>query len=86
MRDWVLAAKDWSVAAQTMVETSTALATHSRDLADRLAPAPDPERGVTALPVDLRRLADAVEADSVELRDRYLSTAAGIKDFKDILD
>ncbi len=87
MQAWVLAANDWSVAAQAVVETSTALATHSRELADRLSVSTrETGDGVVTLTGDLRMLADGVEADSLELRNRYLATAANIDDFKDFVD
>jgi hypothetical protein len=86
MHVWVGAAKDWSVAAQRVVESSTGLATASRDLADVLSAPDGAGDGTVALPLELRRLAETVEADSAELRNRYLATAAGIDEFKDFVD
>ena len=86
MRIWVGAANDWSVAAQSVVQSSTGLATASRELADVLSANGESGDGESALPVELRRLAETVEADSAELRNRYLATAAGIDEFKDFVD
>ena len=86
MRVWVGAANDWSVAAQSVVESSTGLATASRELADVLSATGEAGAGKVALPADLRRLADTVEADAVELRNRYLATAAGIDEFEGFVD
>ncbi len=80
MTAWVRAANSWSLAAQAIVRTSTDLATQSRDLADRL------ETGQEAsLTAELRVLAEAVEDDSQELRDRYLGTAEALENFHDVL-
>jgi hypothetical protein len=86
MHVWVGAANDWSVAAQRVVESSTGLATASRELADVLAPNGGNGDGEAALPVELRRLAENVESDTAELRNRYLATAANIDEFKDFVD
>ena len=86
MQLWVGAANDWSVAAQGVVESSTGLATASRELADVLSPNGDSGDGAAGLPVELRRLAENVEADTVELRNRYLATAANIDEFKDFVN
>ncbi|MDX6637155.1 MAG: hypothetical protein QOJ01_666 [Solirubrobacterales bacterium] len=69
MTAWVVSANTWSVASQAIVESATGLATQSRELADRLR-GNDAGDGGGSLPGDLRVLADAVEADSVEMRDR----------------
>ncbi len=85
MRAWVGAANDWSVTAQAVVGSATGLATASRELADLLAPVPGGD-GRPPLVGDLRRLAEMVEADSLELRDRYLATAADIEAFREFVD
>jgi hypothetical protein len=83
MTAWVVSANTWSVASQAIVESATGLATQSRELADRLR---GNDAGGGSLPGDLRVLADAVEADSLEMRDRYLATASDIQQFSDFLD
>jgi hypothetical protein len=86
MRAWVGAANDWSVSAQAVVESSTGLATASRELADVLSPKPGDGDGRPPLTGELRRLAEVVESDSLELRDRYLTTAADIEAFSEFVD
>jgi hypothetical protein len=91
MEAWVAAANLWSLALQSVVQTSTALATESRDLADRFdgdrgaAPAEGTD-GQPPLAGELRRLADEVESDTGELRNRYVATAGTLAQFGDILD
>jgi len=93
MGTWVIAANAWSMAAQSMVGTATALATQSRELADQLqggalgspGAGPDPDGGAPSLDAELRTLADSVEADTQDLRDRYLATAAEIEQYTDVL-
>lgn len=90
---WVAAAQSWSEASQELVGDASELSTVSRDLADlfedyRPGPSP-PEAPVivdrAALAGDLRRLADGVEDQTVELRDRYLATAADIEAYHSIM-
>ena len=86
MRVWVTAANDWSVAAQSVVGSATGLATASRELADLLSSNGGETDGKALLPEELRRLAELVEADSAELRNRYLATASSIEEFSDFVD
>lgn len=88
---WVLAARDWAEATQEVVGTATVLATVSREVSDRLdgrrispgglGSAEDGE----ALAEGLRLLADAVENEAADLRDRYLATAASLEQYRDVL-
>jgi hypothetical protein len=92
MRAWVVAANRWGVAAQTLVGAASELATASCDLADRLDPgrrsAEDGSSrdGLASLAGRLRLLADAVEHDSRELREGYLTTAASLEEYRSVLD
>jgi hypothetical protein len=91
MEAWVAAAASWSLALQSVVRSSTALATESRDLADRLDGNGTPAEtehvnGNPPLASDLRRLANQVESDSKELRDRYVATAGTLAQFAEFLD
>jgi hypothetical protein len=96
---WVVAAKTWSEASQELVSDASELSTVSRDLADLLEdnrpgpsrPGPTPPEPPVivdraTLAGDLRLLADGVEDQTAELRDRYLDTAADIDAYRSILD
>lgn len=93
MRNWVIAAKGWSESAQRFVGAATELATVSRGVADRIDVGPegsfaDPGRGPPLGPPledQLRELADSVETETRELRDRYLITAASIDEYAGVL-
>jgi hypothetical protein len=90
---WVAAAKTWSEASQGLVSDASELSTVSRDLADLLEdtrPGPSSQDAPvivdrTALAGDLRLLADGVEDQTAELRDRYLETAADIEAYRSIM-
>ena len=86
MRTWVVAAEGWSQSAQRFVGAATELATVSRGVADRIADDTSPWSGNDGrsppLPDQLRELADTVERETAELRDRYLATAASIDDVR----
>jgi hypothetical protein len=89
MQEWVVAANGWSGSAQHLVAAATELATVSRGVADRIEGAPsgslsDYGRG-PPLSEQLRELADDVEAETRELRDRYLATAASIDEYAEVL-
>ena len=89
MRDWVIAAKGWSESAQGFVGAATELATVSRGVADRVDGALDGAFPSNAqeppLGDQLRELANTVEQETGELRDRYLITAASIEEYTGIL-
>ena len=91
MSAWVTAANAWSVSAQSMVGAATTLATQSRELADQLHggslgfSGEGGDGGARALDADLRTLADSVEADTQDLRNRYLATAADMEQYTDVL-
>jgi hypothetical protein len=89
MREWVIAAKEWSESAQHLVGAATELSTVSRGVADRVegasdgvfpSVAPEPPLGA-----QLRELADSVETETRTLRDRYLITAASIEEYASVL-
>jgi hypothetical protein len=89
MREWVIAADGWSHSAQRFVGAATELATVSRGIAERIdgpssASHADRGRG-PPLSDQLRELAEIVEDDTRELRDRYLATAASIEEYADVL-
>jgi hypothetical protein len=91
MEDWVAAAGAWSVAAQSLVGAATGLATQSRDLADQLQAGKLGSSGNggngsgRALDSDLRTLADSVETDTEELRNRYLATATELDQYTNLI-
>ncbi len=89
MRAWVVAAKGWSESAQTYVGAATELATVSRGVADRIGDGSpgSASDGVDEPPLadELRMLAETVELETRELRDRYLITAAAIDEYADVL-
>ncbi len=89
MQEWVVAANGWSGSAQRLVAAATELATVSRGVANRIEGPPsgslsDYGRG-PPLPEQLRELADDVEAETRELRNRYLATAASIDEYAEVL-
>jgi hypothetical protein len=92
MEAWVFAANGWAEAAQAVVGASTELATASRELSDRLGPkrpqAADrtSRDDIPSLARSLSLLADAVEDDTRQLRDSYLSTAASLEQYRTLLD
>ena len=93
MRDWVIAAKGWSESAQRFVGSATELATVSRGVADRIESGAQGSLAVPGrarpseppLEGQLRELADTVETETQELRDRYLITAAAIDEYTGVL-
>jgi hypothetical protein len=92
MHEWVVAANGWSESAQRFVGAATELATVSRVVADRIEAAPtgsfsEPVRSPPLEPLgdQLRELAETVEAETLELRDRYLVTAAALDEYRDVL-
>ncbi len=88
MRTWVVAANGWSHSAQRFVGAASELATVSRGVADRIddATAPGPwKRWVRRCSDQLRELADTVEHETIELRDRYLATAASIDEYARVI-
>jgi hypothetical protein len=89
MQEWVVAANGWSGSAQRLVAAATELATVSRGVADRIEGPPSvllSDHGrEPPLSEQLRELADDVEAETRELRDRYLATAASIDEYAEVL-
>ena len=87
---WVVAAKDWSEAAQSLVAAAAALALVSRTLADQLHGDGPGFRGSAEarpheLAQDLQLLAKSVGDETEELRGRYLETAAGREVYQELL-
>lgn len=89
---WLRSAEGWAEASQSLVGASTDLTRRSRDLAD-LVEADEPVHprlgglgGHDGLPAQLRELAGAIERDTREHRDRYLTTAAELALYREILD
>jgi hypothetical protein len=88
---WVRSAMGWSESAQAMVAATTDLANKSRMLATTLAGRPPGwlsspgDDGGEKLASDLRRLAETVEDDGRELRERFLQTEADLALYKDVL-
>jgi hypothetical protein len=87
MRTWVVAANGWSHSAQRFVGAASELATVSRGVADRMDDATAPPIGSDgpSLSDQLRELADTVEHETLELRDRYLATAASIDEYASVI-
>jgi hypothetical protein len=89
---WVRSARRWSESAQAMVAATTELTNVSRFLATTLAERPPGwlsspgDDGGEKLATDLRRLAETVEDEGRELRDRFLQTEADLAVYKDLLD
>ena len=85
MRTWVVAANGWSHSAQRFVGAASELATVSRGVADRIEGEASPTAGDDGpgppLSDQLRELAETVEHETAELRDRYLATAASIDEY-----
>jgi hypothetical protein len=93
MQAWLGAARSWSQTAQAMVGAATELTTASRSLASRLAEGPPPslaaddrDHAGSTLEAQLRLLADTVEDEGLELRDRYLTTQAELEVYATLLD
>jgi hypothetical protein len=91
LEGWVVAANDWSEAAQGFVGAAGALALVSRTLAEELhgdgaALDASIQAGRHDLARDLRLLAETVEDETEELRDRYLQTAASIEGYQELLN
>jgi hypothetical protein len=89
---WLRSAEGWAEASLSLVDAATDLTTRSRDLAD-LVEADKPVHphlgkigGNDGLPAELRELAGAIERDTREHRDRYLTTAAELEQYREILD
>jgi hypothetical protein len=88
MEMWVGSAKRWSEASQSMVTAATELTNASRTLAAQLdgrAVSRDQLRDRADLQAQLRLLAETIEDDGRELRDRFLSTQANLQVYTDIL-
>jgi hypothetical protein len=90
MERWVHAARSWAESAQALVGAAAGLALASRSLADSVdgpataaGPSPGPEE--QSLSDSLRLLGEEVETETAGLRDRYLSTAANIEQYREIL-
>jgi hypothetical protein len=91
LEGWVEAASAWSKASQGMVAAANDLATESRDLAlllgdgDGEAATPLSNPGESKLSSQLAALADSVERETADLRERYLTTAANLELYGDLL-
>jgi hypothetical protein len=88
---WAVAAKAWSEAAQSYVAAAGGLALVSRTLADELhgdgaALGAEVQASRHDLARDLWVLADTVENETEEQRNRYLETAASIEAYQELLD
>jgi hypothetical protein len=92
LEPWFRAAQAWSVSAQAMVQSATDLSNASRMLADEMiegSPAAFNQESADHGPEmasQLRRLADTIEDDVRGLRDRYLTTAAELDLYEELLD
>ena len=93
METWMRAARSWSQTAQAMVAAATELTNASRSLAGRLGEGPPPSRAAddrdhagSTLEAQLRLLADTIEDEGRELRDRYLTTQAELELYATLLD
>jgi hypothetical protein len=88
MEAWVRSAKRWSEASHTMVTAATELTNASRTLAAQLdgrAVSRDQLRDRADLQAQLRLLAETIEDEGRELRDRFLSTQANLQVYSDLL-
>jgi hypothetical protein len=90
MKSWVVAANVWGEATQALVGAAAGLTLASRTLAETIESSEaarsepsDPRR--QALHEGLRVLGDEVENESQVLRDRFLSTAANLAEYREIL-
>jgi len=93
MEAWLRAARRWSQTAQAMVAAATELTNSSRSLAGQVAEGPRPslaanhrDHGDSTLEAQLRLLADTIEDEGRELRDRYLTTQAELELYATLLD
>ena len=93
MEAWLRSARCWSESAQAMVGAATELTNASRSLAARFAERPraslaadDREHVDPQLEAQLRLLAETIEDEGRELRDRYLTTEAEIQLYGTLLD
>ncbi len=79
---WIESADAWANAAQTLVGMATDFAVVSLDTATALGGRPwaGPETET-----DLTRLADELERDTSDLRNRYLATAADISLYREVM-
>ena len=90
---WVALARRWAEASQMMVGAAGDLTMSSRELADLIGGGGngngDGDGFVAgdrdALADDLRLLADAIETEGCEQRDRYLVMATTIQQYRDLL-
>jgi hypothetical protein len=91
MEAWLRSARLWSETSQAMVGAATELTNASRSLAGRFeGPSTSPlsddgDRGAQ-LATQLRLLAETIEDEGRELRDRYLTTEAEIALYANLLD
>jgi hypothetical protein len=95
MEAWLRSAQRWSTSAQTMVGAATELTNSSRTLAAQLdaapvarfSPSPSPHRADDRadLQAQLRLLAETIEDEGRELRDRFLATQADLEVYCDLL-
>ncbi len=88
---WLFSARRWCESAQTMVSASTELTTSSRDLATTVAgrassPPSSRDDDPGALAAGLRLLAETVEDEGRELRDRFLTTESELELYRELLD
>jgi hypothetical protein len=89
---WLRAAQLWSQTSQAMVGAATGITNASRSLAvildEKLAESgsDEGEDGDGQLAAQLRLLAETIEDEGRELRDRYLTTAVEIELYASLLD
>ena len=91
MEAWLRSAKLWSESSQAMVGAATGLTNASRSLAGQfeqpLTPLVSDDSGRSPqLATQLRLLAETIEDEGRELRDRYLTTEAEIALYTRLLD
>lgn len=90
MEAWLRSARTWSEASQAMVGAATELTNVSRSLAGQFEHPSAPfsnggDRGAQ-LATQLHLLAETIEDEGRELRDRYLTTEAEIAMYTSLLD
>jgi hypothetical protein len=91
MEAWLRSARLWSETSQAMVGAATGLTNASRSLAGQFEPpsaslfSDEGDQGAQ-LATQLRLLAETIEDEGRELRDRYLTTEAEIALYTNLLD
>jgi hypothetical protein len=88
---WLLSARRWCESSQQMVSAATELTNSSRALAVTVADRPPDTVSASkedrkALAARLRLLAETIEDDGRELRDRFLTTETELELYRELLD